>query len=66
MKRIMLWLIITKSVQAKIRPVLSPNLKVPDPFEKKMLLGRKNEYKKRNKRKIMIHAFKNNKCTKNE
>ena len=27
-------LIITKSVHAKIRPILSPNWKVPDPFEK--------------------------------
>ena len=28
-------LIITKSVRAKIRPILSPNLRGPDPFEKK-------------------------------
>ena len=28
-------LIKTKLVRAKIRPILSPNLKVPDPFEEK-------------------------------
>ena len=28
-------LIISKSVRTKIRPILSPNLKGPDPFDKK-------------------------------